>query len=54
MKRWRSPRSSRCDGVGRQGDVAAPIPVEVSKQVGVVDIGLKKQRRGDADAGRNL
>ena len=54
MKRWRSPRSSRGDGAGRRGDAGAPTSADVSKQVGVVVIGLKKRRCGDADAGRNF
>ena len=34
------PRSSRGDGAGRYYDVCSPMPAEVSKQVGMVDIGL--------------
>jgi hypothetical protein len=30
------------------------MSADVSKQIGMLDYGLKKQRRGDADAGQNL
>ena len=39
----RSPRSSQGDGVGRQGDPEASTLADVLKQVGVVDVGLKKR-----------
>ena len=37
------PRSSRGDGACRYYDVFSPMPTKVSKQVGMVDIGVVGQ-----------
>lgn len=54
MKGWRSPGSSRGNGVGRRGDIGVPTSTDGSKPVSMVDVGLKKQRYDDIDAGQNL